>query len=113
MYMIILRVRKVNSKIANITEKPAHKYEFARDITSPHVERTRILSNPVEARRREYADYGYKGSEIDSEIAADFFLPGFRKIFSQRMDRIGHEVFSPSVPTPHDVNLTSRFWVGR
>ncbi len=27
----------------------------------------------LEARRREYADYGYKGSEIDSEIAADFF----------------------------------------
>ena len=57
----------------NIAEKPAHKYELERDITSPHVEHARILSNPVEARRREYADYGYKGSEIDSEIAADFF----------------------------------------
>ncbi len=27
----------------------------------------------LEARRREYAEYGYTGSEIDSEIAADFF----------------------------------------
>ncbi len=27
----------------------------------------------LEARRREYAGYGYKGEQIDSEIAADFF----------------------------------------
>ena len=27
----------------------------------------------LEARRREYAGYGYKDGEIDSEIAADFF----------------------------------------
>lgn len=27
----------------------------------------------LEARRREYADYGYKDGKIDSEIAADFF----------------------------------------
>lgn len=65
---------------------PVVGHELFHYIENINAEDARILTDMVintlkgvkgaewlEARRREYEGYGYKGEEIDSEIAADFF----------------------------------------
>lgn len=65
---------------------PVVGHELFHYIENINAEEARILTDTVintlkgvkgaewlEARRREYEGYGYKGKEIDSEIAADFF----------------------------------------
>ena len=65
---------------------PVVGHELFHYIENINAEEARILTDTVintlkgvkgaewlEARRREYEGYGYKGEEIDSEIAADFF----------------------------------------